>query len=123
MKVVKSYTTVKKGKVIVISGNVLSTCMTSENTFVVNNVMIDENSNFMTPPFLLAFDIFNMNVNNCLSDSSDSSNVMPYVVCKKLNLDPQRLATQVVQLDHLNVKVMGEMKDIIIKISSNLKLH
>ena len=29
------------------------------------------------PPFLLTFEIFNKNVNNCMVDSGASSNVMP----------------------------------------------
>ena len=39
----------------------------------------------MTPPFLLTFEIFNMNVHNFLVDYDTSSNVMPYVVAKKIN--------------------------------------
>jgi len=38
-----------------------------------------------TPLFLLAFEILNRNVLNCLVDSGTSSNVMPVSVCKKLN--------------------------------------
>ena len=38
-----------------------------------------------TPPFLLTFEIFNHNVHNCLVDSRASVNVMPLLVCKKIN--------------------------------------
>jgi len=38
-----------------------------------------------TPPFLLTFEIYNMNVHNCMIDSGASSNVMPLAVCKKIN--------------------------------------
>ena len=41
-----------------------------------------------TPPFLLTFEIFNRNVHNYLVDLGNSSNVMPYSVCKKLNAQP-----------------------------------
>jgi hypothetical protein len=33
------------------------------------------------PPFLLTFEIFNRNVHNCMVDSGESSNVMPWSVC------------------------------------------
>jgi hypothetical protein len=33
------------------------------------------------PPFLLTFEIFNRNVQNCMVDSGPSSNVMPWSIC------------------------------------------
>ena len=42
-----------------------------------------------TPPFLLTFEIFNHNVHNCLVDSGASVNVMPLLVCKKINGQPK----------------------------------
>lgn len=39
----------------------------------------------MTHPFLLTFEIFNMNVYKCVVDLGASSNVMPYHICKKIN--------------------------------------
>jgi len=42
--------------------------------FVVNVVTLEANT--LCPPILLAFEIFNYNVHNCLVDSSASVNVM-----------------------------------------------
>jgi hypothetical protein len=41
------------------------------------------------PPFLLTFEIFNRNVHNCMVDSSASSNIMPWSICKKNNAEFQ----------------------------------
>ena len=54
-----------------------------------DGALIGKKSRSQTPPFLLTFEIFNRNVHNCLVDSGDSSNVMPYSVCKKLNAQPK----------------------------------
>jgi hypothetical protein len=51
------------------------------------------------PPFLLTFEIFDRNMHICLVDFGASSNVMPYYVCKKLNVEPNKSATHIVQLD------------------------
>ena len=74
-------------------------------------------------PFLLTFEIFNRNVHNCLVDYGASSNVMPYSVCKKLNEEPQMSKTKIIQLDRSHVKVFGELKDVLIQLSSNPKVH
>ena len=54
----------------------------------VDGMLIRRKSRSQTPPFLLTFKIFNHNVHNCLVDFGASSNVMPYLVCKKLNAEP-----------------------------------
>ena len=54
----------------------------------VDGVQIGRKSRSQTSPFLLTFDIFNRNVHNCLVHSGDSSNVMPYSICKNLNAEP-----------------------------------
>jgi hypothetical protein len=72
--------------------------------------------------FLLTFEIFNKNVHNCLVDSGASSNIMPYFVCLKINAQPQKSAIQIVQLDRTKVKVLGELKDVLIRLSSNPKV-
>ena len=56
-------------------------------------------SRYQTPPFLLTFDILNINVQNSLVDSGASSNVMPYSICKKLNAQPKICKTNIIQLD------------------------
>ena len=70
------------------------------------------------PPFLLTFEIFNHNVHNCLVDSGASVNVMPISVCKKINGQPKPSTWRVVQLDRMNVKVIGEMEDVLVRLSS-----
>ena len=74
------------------------------------------------PPFLLTFEIFNHNVHNCLVDSGASVNVMPLLVCKKINGQPKPSTSRVVQLDRMNVKVIGEMENVLIHLSSNYKV-
>ena len=85
--------------------------------------LIDKKSRSQTPPFLLTFGIFNQNVHNSLVDSGASSNVMPYLVCIKRNVEPQICKTKIIQLDRSNVKVMGELKDVLILLASNSKVH
>ena len=70
-----------------------------------NGTLIGRKSRSQTPPFLLTFEIFNWNVHNCLVDSRASSNVIPYLVCNKLNVEPQMRKTKIIQLDRSQVKV------------------
>ena len=48
---------------------------------------------------------------------------MPYSVCKKLNAQPKMCRTKIIQLDRSHVKVMGELKDVMIQLASNSKVH
>jgi hypothetical protein len=75
------------------------------------------------PPFLLTFEIFNRNVHNCMVDSGASSNVMPWSVCQKLNVEVEPSSLKIIQLDRTDVKVMGELKNVLIRLSSNPKVH
>jgi ribonuclease HI len=75
------------------------------------------------PPFLLTFEIFNINVHNCMVDSGASSNVMPWSVCQKINAEVEPSSLKIIQLDRTNVKVMGELKNVLIRLSSNPKVH
>ena len=56
-------------------------------------------------------------------DFGASSNVMPYSVCQKLNVDPKKNNNQIVQLDHGKVKVLGEMKNVLIRLSVDSWVH
>jgi hypothetical protein len=71
------------------------------------------------PPFLLTFEVFNRNLHNCLVDSGASSNVMPLAVCNKLGVVPLKSDKHVIQLDRTQVKVMGELKDVMIRIATH----
>jgi hypothetical protein len=61
-------------------------------------------------------------VHDCLAKSGASLNIMPYSVCLQINLQPQKSAIQIVQLDRTRVKVLGELKDVLIRLSSNSKV-
>jgi hypothetical protein len=75
------------------------------------------------PPFLLTFEIFNRNVQNCMVDSGASSNVMPWSVCQNINAKVEPSSLKIIQLDRTDVKVMGELKNVLIRLSSNPKVH
>ena len=82
-------------------------------------LLIGKNYKSTTPLFLLTFEIFNRNVHNCMVDSRASSNVMPLSVCKRLNGKYVPSNSQITQLDRTNVKVVGEMKDVLVRIACN----
>ena len=46
--------------------------------------------------------------------SGASSNVMPLSICKKINGQPTPSPSRIIQLDRYVVKVIGEMKDVLI---------
>jgi hypothetical protein len=75
------------------------------------------------PLFLLTFEIFNRNVHNCMVDSGASSNVMPWFVFQKINVKVEPSTLKIIQLDQTNVKVIGELKNVLIRLSSNPKVH
>lgn len=77
-------------------------------------ILIGDRSSSHSPPFLLTFEIFNKNVHNCLVDLGASSNIMPYLVCLKLNTSPQKYTVDVVQLDKKKFEVIGEMNSVLI---------
>jgi hypothetical protein len=85
--------------------------------------LIGRKSRSETLPFLLTFEIFNQNVHNFLVDSNASSDVMPYLVCKKLNVKPEMIKNKIAQLDSSHEKVLGELKDVMIHLASNSKVH
>jgi ribonuclease HI len=75
------------------------------------------------PPFLLNFKIFKRNVHNCMVESRASSNVMPWSVCQKINAEVEPSSLKIIQLDRTDVKVIGEVKNVLIRLSSNPKVH
>jgi hypothetical protein len=56
-------------------------------------------------------------------DSGASSNVMPLKVCEKLNVKPETSDIQIIQLDRTRVKVIGELKNVLIRMYANPKIH
>ena len=77
---------------------------------------------FKTPPFFLTMEILNHKVHNCLVDFGSLVNVMPLVVCKQINGKPKPTTWEVTQLDKTNVKVVGEMENVLIRLSTNKKI-
>ena len=61
-------------------------------------------------------------MHNYLVDSGESINVMPVSVCKKINGQPKPSTWQVIQLDRTAVKVIGEMENVLIRLSLNEKV-
>jgi hypothetical protein len=56
-------------------------------------------------------------------DSRTSSNVMPWSVYQKINAEVEPSSLKIIQLDRTDVKVMGELKNVLIRLSSNPKVH
>jgi ribonuclease HI len=56
-------------------------------------------------------------------DSGASSNVMPLSVCQKINVEVKPSDMKIIQLDRTNVMVVGELKYVLIRLSSNPKVH
>jgi hypothetical protein len=88
-----------------------------------NSASIGTHSKSQTPPFFLTFEIFNYNIHNYMEDSRLSSNVMPYSICKNTNGVPSKCTKQIIQLERFDVKVIAELKDIMINLSSNPKVY
>jgi hypothetical protein len=97
--------------------NMSSTDPVSKPT--VNTCSGDRRENPFVPPFLLTFEVFNRNLHNFLVDSGVSSNVMPLAICNKLGVVPLKSDKHVIQLDRTQVKVMGELKDVMIRIMTH----
>ena len=56
-------------------------------------------------------------------DSGASSNVIPLKVCDKLNVKPEQFDIHIIQLDRTKVKVIGELKKVLIMMFANPKVH
>jgi hypothetical protein len=91
------------------------------NKPTVNTFSKDKKGNPFVPLFLLTFEVFKKTLHNCLVDSGESSNIMPLSICKKLNVIPLKRDNHVIQLDITQVKVMGELKDLMIRIATHPK--
>jgi hypothetical protein len=87
----------------------------------VNACSLDKRGRPFVPPFLLTFEVFNINIHNFLVDSGASSNVMPLSICKKLNATLVKSDKHVIQLDRTQVKVIGELKDVMIRMATHPK--
>jgi hypothetical protein len=75
------------------------------------------------PPFLLNFEFFNRNVHDCMVDLGASSNIMPWSVFQKINAEVQPSSLKIIHLDQTSIKVIGELRNVLIRLSSNPKVH
>jgi hypothetical protein len=87
----------------------------------VNACSVDKKGKPFVPPFLLMFEVFNMNLHNCLVDSGASSNVMSLSIYKKLNAVSLKSDKHVIQLDKTQVKFIGELRDVMIIMATHPK--
>jgi hypothetical protein len=53
-------------------------------------------------------------LHNCMVDSNAPYNVIPYVVCQKLDAKPKKSYIQIIQLGRSTVNLMGELKNVFI---------
>ena len=62
-------------------------------------------------------------MHNFLIDSGASYNVMPLIISQRLGPIPQPKIIVVIQLDKLDIKVIGVLKDVCIQLTTNLKIQ
>ena len=56
-------------------------------------------------------------------DLGASSNVMPLSVCKKLNATWETYPIQIVQLDGSKVKVVGRLRNVLLRLFADPRIH
>jgi hypothetical protein len=89
----------------------------------INTTSIGTHSRSQVPPFLLTFEVYNFNVHNLLVDFDASSNFIPYSIFHRINIVPEKSTTIIIQLDMYDVKVMGGLKDVMIKLAYDSRFH
>jgi len=89
----------------------------------INEIGIGAYSKSQVLPFLLTYEIFYFNVHNFLTDLGVSSNIMLFSVFHKINVVPKMTKIRIIQLDRTYVKVKGELKYVLIRLSSDLRVH
>jgi hypothetical protein len=62
-------------------------------------------------------------MHNCMVDSGETSNIMPWSICQKINAEVEPCTLKIIQLDRTDVKVIGELRNVLIRLSSNPKFH
>jgi len=56
-------------------------------------------------------------------DSGAYSSVMRLSIYEKLNVDIKPSEVKIIQLDYTNVKVVGELNGVLIRLSSTYRIH
>ena len=70
-------------------------------------------------PFLLSIYIYWKNLHNCLTDSQVSCNIMPLTISQRLGVVPQPTSRVVIQLDKIEIIMIGVLKDMCNKLTKN----
>lgn len=73
--------------------------------------------------FLLSLEIYGKNLHNCLIDSDASRNVIPYSIWQKLGLKLARTNNKIIQLDKIEVNVIGKLKNVYVQLSANPRIY
>lgn len=75
------------------------------------------------PPCLITLRLVGKNLQNCMMDSDASANIMPYEVCKALNLLVAESPDGITQLDNTPVKVVWMIQNLRIHIASEPQIE
>jgi len=86
------------------------------------NTLWMEETNSGCPPFLLSF-VLNYNFHNCFVDFGAATNVVPLSIAKKINAQWSETSTRIIQFDRTSVPAIGELRDVIIRLSHDGRLH
>jgi hypothetical protein len=95
----------------------------SKSQVATNASLIGQRSRSTTSPFLITFEIFNRNVLNCMVDLGSLSNVMPLKACENINVKLEASNIQIFKLDITRFKLIGELNNVLIIMSTNPKIH
>jgi hypothetical protein len=87
----------------------------------VNAFSVNKKGKPFVPQFLLTFEVFKKYLHNCLVDLEASSNVIPLSIYNKLNVVSLESDKHFIQLDKTQVKVIGELKDVMIRMATHPK--
>lgn len=75
------------------------------------------------PPFLITVRVAGKKLHNCMMDSSAGANIMPWEVCKALNLPITESPDGITKLDNTPVKVVGMIHNLRIHIASEPRIE
>ena len=62
-------------------------------------------------------------MHNCLVDFVASSNIMPLFICKNINGQPTPSSSHIIHLDRSSIRLIGEMKYVLIILSANPRVR
>ena len=76
-----------------------------------------EEANSGCPLFLISFEVFNYSVHNYLVYFGAAANVMSLSIAKKMNARWSETSAKIIQLDRTSTLAIGELRDVIIRLS------